>query len=148
MLHHLLASQEGINILFFLNNWKTVTKLKAKSKCGESFSKSSFFSKFGNEIFKWEYCDRISPFFFSHFDVISLPKNITPQWTKPTSIFFFDKFLHCGKPKKIQKNCKLNKGCVSHCGLAIYIGKYFKGKQELWILNISSCKNIIFKKIL
>jgi hypothetical protein len=38
---------------------------------------------------------------------------------------------------------------VSHCGLAIYIKKYLKAKQELWKhSNISPCKNIIFKTIL
>jgi hypothetical protein len=31
---------------------------------------------------------------------------------------------------------------VSHCGLAIYIKKYLKAKEEF----ISPCKNIIFKK--
>jgi hypothetical protein len=37
---------------------------------------------------------------------------------------------------------------VSHCGLAIYyIEKYIKAKEELWKLNISPCKNIIFKEI-
>jgi hypothetical protein len=35
---------------------------------------------------------------------------------------------------------------VSQCGLAIYINKYLKAKEELWKLNISPCKNIIFKK--
>jgi hypothetical protein len=37
---------------------------------------------------------------------------------------------------------------VSHCGLAIYIKKYFKAKEELWkkLKYISPCKNIIFKK--
>jgi hypothetical protein len=36
---------------------------------------------------------------------------------------------------------------VSHCGLAIYIKSYLKAKEELWKLqNISTCKNIIFKK--
>jgi hypothetical protein len=35
---------------------------------------------------------------------------------------------------------------VSHCGLAIYIKKYLHAKEELWKLNISPCKNIIFKK--
>jgi hypothetical protein len=37
---------------------------------------------------------------------------------------------------------------VSHCGLAIYITKYLKAKEEeLWKLNyISPFKNIIFKK--
>jgi hypothetical protein len=36
---------------------------------------------------------------------------------------------------------------VSHCGLAIYIKKYLKAKEELWKLKyISPCKNIIFKK--
>ncbi len=38
---------------------------------------------------------------------------------------------------------------VSHCGLAIYIEKYLKAKEEekLRKLNyISACKNIIFRK--
>jgi hypothetical protein len=36
---------------------------------------------------------------------------------------------------------------LSQCGLAIYIKKYLKAKEELWNLNISPCKNIlIFKK--
>jgi hypothetical protein len=37
---------------------------------------------------------------------------------------------------------------VSHCGLAMYIKKYLKAKEEdLWkIQNISPCKNIIFPK--
>ncbi len=41
-----------------------------------------------------------------------------------------------------------NKGCVKlHCGLAIYIKKYLKAKEELWKLKyISPCKNIIFQK--
>jgi hypothetical protein len=31
---------------------------------------------------------------------------------------------------------------VSHCGLAIYIRKYLKAKEELWKnSNISPCKN-------
>jgi hypothetical protein len=47
----------------------------------------------------------------------------------------------------------INKGGVSHCGLAIYIKKYYlKAKEEeLWEtqIPISPCKNnIIFKKIL
>jgi len=38
---------------------------------------------------------------------------------------------------------------VSHCGLAIYIYKYLKAKEEMWKLkNISPCKHIISKKIL
>jgi hypothetical protein len=37
---------------------------------------------------------------------------------------------------------------VSHGGLAIYIIKHLNAKEELWKLNISPCKNIIFKKIL
>jgi len=28
----------------------------------------------------------------------------------------------------------------------VYIKKYLKAKEELWKLNISLCKNIIFKK--
>jgi hypothetical protein len=34
---------------------------------------------------------------------------------------------------------------VSHYGLAIYITKYLKAKEELGNSNISPCKNIIFK---
>jgi hypothetical protein len=34
---------------------------------------------------------------------------------------------------------------VSHCGLAIYITKYLKAKEELGNSNISPGKNIIFK---
>jgi hypothetical protein len=38
---------------------------------------------------------------------------------------------------------------VSHCGLAIYIKKYFlRQKKNYENSNISPCKNIIFKKIL
>jgi hypothetical protein len=37
---------------------------------------------------------------------------------------------------------------VSHCGLAVYIKKYMKAKEELWKLKYFLCKNIIFKKIL
>jgi hypothetical protein len=29
-----------------------------------------------------------------------------------------------------------NKGGVSHCGLAIYIKKYLKAKEELWKFKI------------
>jgi len=33
---------------------------------------------------------------------------------------------------------------VSHCGLAIYIKRYLKAKEELWKLKyFSLCKNII-----
>jgi hypothetical protein len=31
---------------------------------------------------------------------------------------------------------KKTKVCVSHCGLAIYIKKYLKAKEELWKLKI------------
>ncbi len=49
---------------------------------------------------------------------------------------------------------KKNKGCVTLCGLAIYILKYvLKAKQELWKLKYnftmqkkSSSKQILFKK--
>jgi hypothetical protein len=42
---------------------------------------------------------------------------------------------------------KLNKGGMSHYGLAIYIKKYLKGKRRIMeTQNISPCKNIIFKK--
>jgi hypothetical protein len=38
---------------------------------------------------------------------------------------------------------------VSYHGLAIYIKKYLKAKEELWKLKyISPCQNIIFKTIL
>jgi hypothetical protein len=35
---------------------------------------------------------------------------------------------------------------VSHCGLAIYIKKYLKGKKNYGNSNVSPCKKIIFKK--
>jgi hypothetical protein len=35
---------------------------------------------------------------------------------------------------------------VSHCGLAMYIKNYLKGKEELSKLKYSPCKNTIFKK--
>jgi hypothetical protein len=38
-------------------------------------------------------------------------------------------------------------GGVSHCGLAIYIKKYLKAKEELWKLKyFTIAKEIIFKK--
>jgi hypothetical protein len=47
-------------------------------------------------------------------------------------------------------NNNKKKGVESHCGLAIYIKKYLKAKEEeLWKLKIfHHSKNIIFKKIL
>jgi hypothetical protein len=35
---------------------------------------------------------------------------------------------------------------VSHCGLAIYIQKYLKAKEELWKLEYFNMQNIIFQK--
>jgi hypothetical protein len=35
---------------------------------------------------------------------------------------------------------------VSHYGLAIYIKKYLKAKEELWKLKYFTMQNIIFKK--
>jgi len=37
-----------------------------------------------------------------------------------------------GPPPRLHHKLELNKGGVSHCGLAIYIKKYFKEKEELW----------------
>jgi hypothetical protein len=37
---------------------------------------------------------------------------------------------------------------VSHCGLAIYIKKYLKGKEELWILKYFTMKKDNLQKIL
>jgi len=34
--------------------------------------------------------------------------------------------------KKSWECVKANKGCVSHCGLAIYIKNYSKANKELW----------------
>jgi hypothetical protein len=34
---------------------------------------------------------------------------------------------------------------ASHCGLAIYIKRYLKAKEELQKLKYSPCKDIIFK---
>ncbi len=45
-----------------------------------------------------------------------------------------------------KKKKKKTRG-VSHCGLAIYIKKYLKAKEEYYEnSNISPCKNISFKK--
>jgi len=35
----------------------------------------------------------------------------------------------------LMKIPKENKGCVSHCGLAIYMKTYLKAKEELWKLK-------------
>jgi hypothetical protein len=40
----------------------------------------------------------------------------------------------------------LNKGCVSHCGLAIHIKKYPKAKEELWILKYSTMQKCNLQK--
>jgi hypothetical protein len=41
----------------------------------------------------------------------------------------------------------LNKGCVTLCGLAIYIKKYLKAKEKLWKLKYFTMqKNINLKK--
>jgi hypothetical protein len=46
------------------------------------------------------------------------------------------------KPKKTEQKQTKTRG-VSHGGLAIYIKKYLKAKEELWKLKyISPCKNI------
>jgi hypothetical protein len=49
-----------------------------------------------------------------------------------------------GKRRKREKN----KGCVTHCGLAIFtLNVIFKRqKKNYGNSNISPCKNIIFKK--
>jgi hypothetical protein len=146
-----LASQEGINILFFLNNWKTVTKLESKVQMWRNFFQKFFFLKIWQWGFQMGILWEISPFYFyfSHFDEISHPgkkKKKTPQWTNATSVFFFDKFLHCGNQKNQLKNCKLNKGCVSHCGLVNYIKSILRQNRNYENLNISSCKNIILEK--
>jgi hypothetical protein len=36
---------------------------------------------------------------------------------------------------KLQNKCSIKQGGVSHCGLAIYIKKYLKAKEELWKLK-------------
>jgi hypothetical protein len=42
----------------------------------------------------------------------------------------------------------LNKGCVmSHCGLAIYIKKYLKAKEELWKLKYFTLQKHNLQKI-
>jgi hypothetical protein len=37
---------------------------------------------------------------------------------------------------------------VSHCGLAIYMKKYLKAKEELWKLKYFTMQNYNLKKIL
>jgi hypothetical protein len=39
-------------------------------------------------------------------------------------------------------------GGVSHCGLAIYIKKYFKAKEELWKLKYFTMQKYSLQKIL
>jgi hypothetical protein len=41
-----------------------------------------------------------------------------------------------------------NKSGVSHCGLAIYILKYLKAKEELWKLKYFAMQKYNFEKIL
>jgi hypothetical protein len=41
-----------------------------------------------------------------------------------------------------------NKGCVTLCGLAIYIKKYLKAKEELWKLKYSTRQKYNLQKIL
>jgi hypothetical protein len=51
----------------------------------------------------------------------------------------------------IGKNINQNKFwlmCVSHCGLAIYIKKYFKAKEELWKLKYFTMQKYNLQKIL
>jgi hypothetical protein len=46
------------------------------------------------------------------------------------------------------KQKQTNKGCVSHCGLAIYIKKYLKAKEELWKLNYFTMPKYDLQQIL
>jgi hypothetical protein len=39
-----------------------------------------------------------------------------------------------------------NKGCVLHCGLAIYIRKYLKAKEELWKFKYFTMQNSKLQK--
>jgi hypothetical protein len=48
---------------------------------------------------------------------------------------------------KLNNNTLETRGVSPHYGLAIYINKYLKAKEELWKLKYSRSKNIIFKKI-
>jgi hypothetical protein len=50
--------------------------------------------------------------------------------------------------KALPKYCLplLNKGCVTHCGLAIYISKYLKAKQELLKLKYFNLKKYNLQK--
>jgi len=49
------------------------------------------------------------------------------------------------KKEKNKKN-KKNKGVVSQCGLAIYIKKYLKAKEELWKLKYFTMQKYKLKK--
>jgi hypothetical protein len=45
-------------------------------------------------------------------------------------------------------NAKKKASCVSHCGLAIYIEKYLKAKEELWKLKYFTAQKYNLQKIL
>jgi hypothetical protein len=64
-----------------------------------------------------------------------------------TSTYIKD-FQYTRQTCQPQQSCVKKTRGVSHCGLAIYIEKYFKTKEELWKTQIfiSPCKHIIFKK--
>ncbi len=56
-------------------------------------------------------------------------------------------FLFCHLDAKIHLENQIKQGAMSHCGLAIYIKKHLKPKEELQKTQIfSPCKNIIFIK--
>jgi hypothetical protein len=42
----------------------------------------------------------------------------------------------------------INKGCVTLCGLAIYIKKYLKAKEELWKLKYFTMQKYNLQKTL
>jgi hypothetical protein len=44
-------------------------------------------------------------------------------------------FLFCHLDAKVHLEDQLKQGAMSHCGLAIYIKKYLKAKEELWKLK-------------
>jgi hypothetical protein len=62
----------------------------------------------------------------------------------------FEINLSAISPMKVFKTKQRKKkgGGVSHCGLAIYIKKYLKAKEELWKLKIFTMQKYGLQKFL
>jgi hypothetical protein len=52
------------------------------------------------------------------------------------------------KKKSLNRKSFSKHGCVSHCGLAVYITKYLKAKEEVWKLKYITKQKYNLQKIL